>query len=297
MSVKLIEREARIKVPKRMKATQEWFGAIISSPLDENDVIRPIAPSGALIADEAPDYIVPSPTLLPHQRIEVYNQQYWWRLLRILEENFPLVARLFGSHAFRQTLAVPFLVKYRPNDWSLISLGEKFPQWILEDYHEADQSLVYHCAKIDLSFALSFISLQKPRLNLSDLLGKGEDEVLDHPLCLQPHIYLFCWDYDLFSFRKAFLEEKVDFWIEHPFPQLLREKTYHFVLFRTHQNMISWRDLSEGEFFLLGQFKEGKSINQICELIESKEKSLREEIEENLQKWLQEWAQWGWFAG
>ncbi len=106
---------ANISIPPGLKSVQEWFGNVISSPLEDNNYIKTIAPSGYLIAEEAARYIIPTPNLRAHQRIQIYNQQYWWRLLKAMHESFPLVTRLFGYHAFNETIAIPYLYKY-PQD-------------------------------------------------------------------------------------------------------------------------------------------------------------------------------------
>jgi hypothetical protein len=127
------------KVPTLLKETQEWFGSIISRAIDGNSQMNPISPTGRPMREEAWDHIRPSPTLQPAQRIQIYNQQYWWRLVNTLQESFPLVTRLFGFHAFNFTIAMPFLLKYPPNDWTLNSLGDRLPRWIEEEYKADDR--------------------------------------------------------------------------------------------------------------------------------------------------------------
>lgn len=102
------------KVPFKLKKTQLWFGSIIGRPIDEDSKMNPISPAGQPIEIEACDFIRPSPTLRPAQRIQIYNQQYWWRLLSSMHETFPLVTRLFGYHDFNKIIAIPYLVKFPP---------------------------------------------------------------------------------------------------------------------------------------------------------------------------------------
>ena len=70
-----------IEAPASLKNLQAWFGGVISQPIDVDSKISPVAPSGELIEEEAKHYIIPSKTLTPKDRIEIYNRQYWWRLL------------------------------------------------------------------------------------------------------------------------------------------------------------------------------------------------------------------------
>lgn len=278
------------------KSTQEWFASVITSRLGENDTIQPYTPSGNLIAEEAARYIVPSPTLRPHQRMQIYNQQYWWRLLNTLHANFPLVTRLFGSHAFNEEIGIPYLLKFPPNQWSLTVLGERLPKWIEEYYHEPDQSLIYNAACLDWAFTASFIAIQSPPLDLTHLMQGNPESLLSYTFYLQPHLYLFTWEYDLLTFRGGFLKQDIDYWVEHRFPNLPKGKTYRFILYRNAKNNIAWREISQGEFMLFECFKSGTTITAACEYIEEQEASLYEQVETHLQKWLQEWIQAGWLT-
>jgi hypothetical protein len=228
--------------------------------------------------------------------MQIYNQQYWWRLLNTLHANFPLVTRLFGCHAFNEEIGIPYLLKYPPNHWSLTVLGERLPKWISECYHQPDQALLYNAASLDWAFMASFIAPSYPALDLAHLIQGNPDSLLSYTFFLQPHIHLFVWEYDLLTFRGCFLKQDVDYWIEHRFPDLPKGKTYRFILYRNAKNNIAWREISKGEFLLLECFKRGTSITTACEHIENQEEALYEQVATHLQKWLQEWTQAGWLT-
>jgi hypothetical protein len=66
-----------------LKELQQWFSSVITSPLD-----KPI--------EGAERFVAPSPTLEPNERMRIYNQQYFWRLLNVLHKSYPFLTRLFG---------------------------------------------------------------------------------------------------------------------------------------------------------------------------------------------------------
>ena len=144
------------KVPNRLKNTQEWFASIITMPIDENSKMNPVSPRGISMKEEAKQYIRPSHALEPHQRIEIYNQQYWWRLLSTLHDIFPFVSRLFGFELFNLTIGMHYLNKYPPIHWSLNDLGTRMPQWVEEEYHEEDRHLILNAVRIDCAYNDSF---------------------------------------------------------------------------------------------------------------------------------------------
>jgi hypothetical protein len=278
------------KVPLKLKKTQMWFGSIISRPIDEDSKMNPISPSGNPMEIEACDFIKPSPTLRPAERIEIYNQQYWWRLLSVLHETFPMVTRLFGYHDFNRMIAIPYLVKYPPNDWSLNVLGNQMESWIQDDYQEDDKQLILDAARIDFAFNDCFCSEQKPLITTQSLPDANDASSLMHKkIYLQPYVRLFELDYDLLEFRLEFLKQEPDYWIDHDFPQLKQEKHYYFLIFRNKEFNIEWFGLSEGEYHLLNYIKSGATIDEACEWLETQGESIYQEATENLHLWLQKW--------
>lgn len=279
------------KVPSELKSTLEWFGSIISRPIDEDSRMMPVSPSGVSMEVEAALYISPSPTLKPAQRIQIYNQQYWWRLLSILHETFPLVTRLFGHFAFNQAIGIPYLDEHPPNHWLLSKLGDRLPQWIEEDYTAEDKLLVRDAAKIDLAHNLSFYAPHHSPVTLETLPVPGDiSSLLDKPLYLQPHIHLFELKSDLFHVRNEMIKEEPDYWIEHDFPTMPREKNpYHFVLYRNKLNHIVYDSISPTAYQILLHFKKGSTIENVCQWLENQDEQVSEEALKNLHFWFQEW--------
>jgi hypothetical protein len=292
----IIYGKQKMAIPCQLKSTQEWFAGIITNRLSEDQSICPQAPSGMLIAEEAAKYIAPSPNLRPHQRMQIYNQQYWWRLLKALHDNFPLLTRLFGYHAFNEEIAIPYLMKYPPNHWSLIALGDRLPKWIQEEYSHADRPLILNAVQLDWAFTDSFVSAQNAPLNLPNLIQDNSQNLLSHVFYLQPYIHLFKWDYDLLSFRDAFLKEKVEYWTENDFPSLLKEKTYYFILYRSPKNHVISKEISAGEYLLLNCFKNGSTLESACELLEQQDTFIYEQAASHLQQWFQDWTIRNWLT-
>lgn len=283
-------------VPEELLYTQEWFADVITQRLGDKDRINTMSPHGMLIAEEAAQYIVPNEKMRPHQRIQIYNQQYWWRLLNTMHTNFPLVTRLFGFHAFNEEIAIPYLLDFPPSSWMLSVIGQNLPNWIQENYKKSDLPLIHNAAKLDWAFTASSTAPQCPPLDLSALKEGADPTIfLTTSLFLQPHVHLFKWDYNLFSFREQFMEKDVDYWTEHRFPKLPKVKgvSYSYILYRNINNTLSFKEMSQAEYFFIELFKNGETIEKACETIEGQEATLYESVAANLQQWLQEWTQMG----
>lgn len=282
-------------VPSRLRTTQEWFGGIIGRPMDGQSNMNPISPRGLPMELEACEYIAPSPTLRPAQRIELYNQQYWWRLLSIMHDSFPLLTRLFGYTDFNMTITMPYLTKYPPTHWSLSRLGILLPQWIEEAYEADDKELVLFSAQIDQSYQAGFNVPELPPLDATD--SKDPIALLSQKLYLQPHITLFHLPYHLFAFRELFIAEGGDHWIDHDFPLLETEKApYSFVIFRNIHNQMIWQEITTPQYHLLTLFSKGCSIEQACDRLEKKHPEHLKETMQSVHLWFQEWTARRWLT-
>lgn len=287
-----------IPIPKDLKDTQDWFASIITRPIDDENKMEMVSPSGKPMEEEAAKYIAPSPTMAPHSRIELYNQQYWWRLIATMQEIFPLVTRLFGHHGFNNQIAVPYLQKYPSQHWSLIHLGENLARWVEEDYTAKDKKLVYDAVCLDWAFNEAFTKQELPPLNLANLPESGNpDNLITTPLYLQPYLYLFAWNYDLFAFRDTFLSQEPDYWIDNDFPDLPKDKPFFFVLYRDAYQDIRWKEISAAEYHLLVLYQKGSTVEQACIFLENQtDRTIFDEASNNLQNWFQEWTVRGWLS-
>lgn len=282
------------KVPPQLKRAQQWFGSIIGRPIDEDSRMNPISPSGKLMEVEAGEYLTPSPTLRPAQRIQIYNQQYWWRLLNTLHEAFPLLTHIFGYFEFNRSIGIPYFTKYPPQHWSLTLLGESLPKWIEEEYHAKNKELVLNAAKMDWAFASSFVAGQLPPLSIEQMQNEQQmEEILSKKLYTQPHLHLFEMSCNVFKFRIEFLEHPPEYWLEHEIPALEQHRKYFFALYRNLRNEISWKEVAEGEYHLLKLFQEGTTIDMACEWLENQND---ETAMNNIQNWFKDWTARGWLS-
>jgi len=275
-------------VPEMLKETQEWFASIITRPIDPQSHMNPISPSGVPMVEESKKYILPSPTLEPHQRIEIYNQQYWWRLLTVLHENLPLIVRLFGYFDFNQRIGFPYLCEYRPDTWSLNPLGTHVVQWMEDHYHEEDRQLVIDAAKVDVAYNDGFVVEGLPPLSTEEIPDMSE--VIDMPLKLQPSVALFQMNYHLFPFRAKMLDQEPEYWEENEFPELVHGENILTILYRNRAHNMCWEEIDLAEHHLLTLFKQGTTIAKACESLERQSAQIVNQAEKNLASWLQKWV-------
>ncbi|MCC5831459.1 MAG: putative DNA-binding domain-containing protein [Chlamydiales bacterium] len=266
----------------RLSEIQKWFGKLIAQPLQPASQIPSTTPFGTAIEEEAGKHIAPSPTLKPFKRLELYHQQYWWRLLKCLQENFPTLTRLYGYERFNLEIGIPYLCDNPPSHWALWRLGQSLPEWFKEKDLERDLTL------IDAAAQSAFFSEERDPADL------GQEAAVKKKLFLQPHIHLFELGADLFTFRETLLEQETSYWSNSPLPKI-RQGVSYFVLYRNSKNRVKWKESSIGEYRLLTLFQKGSSIQEACAMIEGEGGEAFKEAEESLPLWFREWTYLNWF--
>jgi hypothetical protein len=110
---------------------QRQMAAAIMMPLTADEDMRANAPDGRPMSAVAASFIAPNSQLTPFERLEIYNRQYWYRVLDALAEDFPVLRAVVGSRAFEQ-LSVEYLTAYPSRSFSLRNLGSKLAEWLAD---------------------------------------------------------------------------------------------------------------------------------------------------------------------
>jgi len=151
-------------------------------------------------AEELLSGIVGSRGVGASARLGAYRLQYWFRLITLLQKDFPLVGHLLGWEAFNP-LAAGFLREHPPTD-DLDRVGERFPGWLRE--HRASAFAV-EASRVDLAWNQCFSApdLRTPAHPDLERLGSGEVGIQ-----LQPSVRILSATRDWFPLRIALLEER-----------------------------------------------------------------------------------------
>jgi hypothetical protein len=81
--------------------------------------------------DELESVIAPSQALSGAQRLEIYAQAYYARLIECLRAEYAMLLRAIGEELFDQ-FAVDFLQRYPSTSYTLSDLGARFPDYLRE---------------------------------------------------------------------------------------------------------------------------------------------------------------------
>ncbi len=111
--------------PPELARIQEWFLEKVVAPHEAGPSDRPPVPS----PDAADRVILPSRTLAPGERLDVYTRMYFIRLYDCLLEDYPVVHHLIGDAGFEK-LARGYLTRFPSRTYTLNHLGADLPRYL-----------------------------------------------------------------------------------------------------------------------------------------------------------------------
>src|SRR5258708_204688 len=101
----------------------------VMRPLTADFQMRPETDDGRSTHKLADSYIKPNALLSSFDRLEIYNRQYWFRVIGAVAEDFPALNTVLGEKAFDR-LVLAYLRDNPSTSFTLRNLGSKLPQWL-----------------------------------------------------------------------------------------------------------------------------------------------------------------------
>jgi hypothetical protein len=159
----------------------------VMRPLTVDFRMQPSTSDGGSTEELADHYIKPNELLSSFDRLEIYNRQYWFRVIGAVAEDFPALNALIGEKKFDR-LILAYLRENPSTSFTLRNLGSKLPEW-LEGHPELTpnrRELLLDVARLEWAYVEAFDSADFPPLTASDF----SDLSADSRLFLQPHLQL-----------------------------------------------------------------------------------------------------------
>ena len=164
----------------------------VRRPLTAEFAMQRESEDGVPVAEIAAAYVKPNDRLTSFERLEIYNRQYWFRVLGALEEDYPALQAVVGARRF-QALAQAYLREHPSTSFTLRNLGAKLPEW-LETHAEfagRRHRLALDVARLEWAYVEAFDGAAVAPLTEADFAGLRGDSTLE----LQPHVQLLALSY------------------------------------------------------------------------------------------------------
>ena len=134
---------------KPLDDLERWFQGEIARP-HEGRTLPKLERRAAASAR-----ILPSQHLAPEERVAIYADMYFARLLECLADDYPAVKALIGPIGFEK-LVRAYLREHPSRHWNLNVLGRKLPEFLAGDVKLPRKALVLDVARIECAMSVVF---------------------------------------------------------------------------------------------------------------------------------------------
>ena len=128
---------------------QHRIANLIMQPLTRADGMRSRTSNGRPVNAEAQALIKPNRVLTSFERLEIYNRQYWFRVLSSFAEDFPGLRAVVGAAKFERLMRA-YLNDCPSKSFTLRNLGSQLELWLrlnpkwIEGREVLARNLVFH---------------------------------------------------------------------------------------------------------------------------------------------------------
>jgi hypothetical protein len=279
-----------------LQELQQRMGAAVMRPLAASDNTRN-RPADA-------EFVKPNDRLSALERLEIYNRQYWYRVLDSLAEDFPGLAAIVGKRAFDR-LSREYIAECPSRSFTLRNLGSRLEEWLRchPQYAGRVPELALDMVRLEWAHIEAFDNSAAPVLGPEDLLELGPD----FRAALQPYVRLLHLRYPVDNLRirvNADLEEhgtasnavsmNRQRGVRRYAVRLKAEEIYLAV--HRMDCMVYYRRLAREEFHLLQAIERGAPVGEAIEAAFAGSAHPAEAIPPLLERWFATWAELGWLC-
>ena len=275
----------------------------VRQPLTASEGMRQRTNDGRSLRRIAEEIIKPNDRLTSFERLEIYNRQYWFRVLAALAEDFEGLRLIIGDRQFEK-LSIGYVQDCPSQSFTLRNLGSRLEEWLRShpEFIAEVEDIALDMARLEWAEIEAFDEAAKPKLSDSDLATLGPDPQFE----LQPHIRLLDLKHPVDEMLLAIRSEQRENDIvsnavasntqrrrarKRSLPQPER------ILLAVHRadNSVYFKRLDAEAFGILCALRDGKRLSEAVECVDWNSRS-GEQAAESLQAWFALWSSLGWFC-
>lgn len=274
----------RPKVPKApsLAELQAWFGEAISRPLPMEYAGNPLAVSAPELRESGNATVRGRGGLSGFERVGIYNQQYWFRLITIMQGEYPCAVHRLGLRPFNEWV-IRYLEAHPPSSPFLSRLDEAWPAFIEARYQGPDRDSVVQAVAFDRAFSRAFDAPEGAALTQEGAGGL---------LQLAPHVSVLRLDWDFPAYRIQCLKDESleDAIALQPGPSCL-------VIWRGSDLAVWQKPVSPAACKVLGELREPTTIPDAFDRLEGRLSAEEQaELETSLSQWFAIWVRASWLV-
>jgi len=279
--------------PDSLKAFQRRMAAAVMAPLTSRDSMVRRRPDGVRMEDEAAAFVKPNERLSAFERLEIYNRQYWLRVMASMAEDFPGLRAVLGRTRF-DGLVRAYLVECPSRSYTLRNLGSHLPAWLEANPHwiAPRGQLALDTARLEWAHIEAFDEAEGPVLGADALAALGEST----RLALQPHIRLLSLAHPV---DRLLIKVRRDL-AKGARPGAVRRAPCPpeavLLAVHRHQETVYYKRLEPEAFRILLAIQSGAPLGEALEAGFETSAMAGAERPAFLQRAFHDWASFGWFV-
>jgi putative DNA-binding protein len=265
---------------------QRWMQEVVVHPGEVEEAVASPAARRALGKATLEDVILPSKTLDPLARIEVYHGMYLMRMEEALETDYPALEHFLGGRVFRE-LVRDYVSAHPSVSYTLNRLGDHLPEFVAAWKGARRPALCHDLARLERAITEVFDAPQTPPLTEKEIAAvppAGWERARLTPI---EAFRLLSLRYPVNAYLQSVRDE------DHDHPALRRADSFVAVFRRDYS---VWRqDLSRPAHDLLADLVAGMPLGKAVAAALARG-GKRSPNAERLFRWFREWASGGVFA-
>jgi hypothetical protein len=292
---------AQKQTHQELRDLQRLAGAVIMRPLSHQWRMQGKWIDSRDMRKVTAEFIKPNDRLTSFERIEIYNRQYWFRLIDSFYDDFPGLRAILGRLKFNR-LAKEYLTAYPSTSFTMRNLGRHLPDFIDKNPKLVAPrvQLAQDMTRFEWAQIEGFDGTALPKLTVDDLLGRNKDPG-KIKLSMQPYISVLRLRYPLDQYiiklKKSGLRGEASNAMEENEkekstrkPPIPRPKETFIVVHRLN-NFLYYKRIDDREYRLLTALQRGWTLGKAIKAAFTKEADPAV-----VRDWFQTWTELGWFC-
>lgn len=221
--------------------------------------------------------------LSPVDQVDIYREQFSFRHLDALMEDFEAVAEVLGHQAFDE-VATKFLSACPPDMVSLNDLGRGFPAYLVAASELPHQPLVGELARLEWAFVEAFFSAEKPALDPKRLEAAAE-RLDEATIVFDDTLRWFRFTHPVHVLRHAIVREEP--W------ELPAARPCAVVVYR--QNLVlGWKEVDDLSLAALEALATGEPLAVALDRVADERPDDADRLEASVGAFFRAWVEDGW---
>lgn len=289
---------------RKLRALQRAFATGVTRPLTASHHMQSKWVDGKSARQAVATFIKPNDRSSSFERLEIYNKQYWFRLIDCFYEDFPGLRTLIGEKRFND-LSIAYLKKYPSTSFALSELGchlEKFlsrePRWVAPHV-----TLAGDLVRLEWAHIVAFDGEALPPVKIDDLLDSNPAKLR---LGFQPHITFLECEYPVDDYivtvrrreePQGEASNAVSEQVKRKAAKKLKRPKPEKIWLAVHrsENSVYYKRLEPEAYLICTSLQKGLTLQAACEKAFRRRKA-DPNFSATLQGWFAQWASFGWFC-